>query len=80
MKPEFPKKLPINLKNYFFESTPTESSTCGTLLYISNRLSYKPRFNHDILKRNLVESTFIEIINTKKANIVVDCIYGCYRF
>ena len=29
----------INLKNYSFELTPTESSAGGTLLYISNRLS-----------------------------------------
>ena len=32
----------INLKNYCFESTPTESAAGGTLLYISNRLSDKP--------------------------------------
>ena len=56
----------INLKNYSFESTPTESSAGGTLLYISNRLSYKPRFDLNIVKKNQVESTFIEIINTKK--------------
>ena len=65
----------INLKNYSFESTPTESSAGGTLLYISNRLSYKPRFDLNIVKKNQVESTFIEIINTKKTNIVVGCIY-----
>ena len=65
----------INLKNYSFESTPTESSAGGTLLYISNRLSYIPRFDLNIVKKNQVESTFIEIINTKKTNIVVDCIY-----
>ena len=40
----------INLKNYSFELTPTESSAGGTLLYISNRLSYKPRFDLNILK------------------------------
>ena len=63
----------INLKNYSFESTPTESSAGGTLLYISNRLSYKPRFDLNIVKN--LESTIIEIINTKKANIVVGYIY-----
>ena len=65
----------ISLKNYSFESTQTESSAGGTLLYISNRLSYKPRFDLNTLKNNQVESTFIEIINTKKANIGVRCIY-----
>ena len=65
----------INLKNYSFESNPTESSATGTLLYISNRLSYKPRIDLNILKKYQVESTFIEIINTKKANTVVGCVY-----
>ena len=65
----------INLKNYSFESAPTESSAGGTLLYISNRLSYKPRFDLNILKNDQVESTFSEVINSKKANIVVSCIY-----
>ena len=31
----------LNLNNYFFEFTPTESSAGGTLLYIANHLSYK---------------------------------------
>ena len=35
----------MNLKNYSFESTPTESSAGGPLLYISNCLSYKPHFD-----------------------------------
>ena len=41
----------INLKNYYFESTPRESSACGTLLYVSDRLSYKPCFDLNILKK-----------------------------
>ena len=32
----------IRLKNYSVESTPTESSAGGTVLYIANHLSYKP--------------------------------------
>ena len=40
----------INLKNYSFESTSTESSVGRTLLYISNCLSYKSRFDIIILK------------------------------
>ena len=31
----------LNLKNYSFEFTPTETSSGGTLLYIANHLSYK---------------------------------------
>ena len=41
----------INLQNYSFESTPTESSAGGTLLYISNHLSYKPRFDLNMAKK-----------------------------
>ena len=44
-------------------------------MYISDRLSYKPRFDLNIVKKNQVESTLIEIINAKKTNIVVGCIY-----
>ena len=33
----------LNLNNYYFEFTPTETSTGGTLLYIANHLSYKCR-------------------------------------
>ena len=31
----------LNLNNYSFEFTPTETSAGGTLLYIANHLSYK---------------------------------------
>ena len=41
----------INLKNDSFESTPTESSAGGSLQYISNRLSYKPHFDLNIVKK-----------------------------
>ena len=33
----------LNLNNYFFKFTPTETSAEGTLLYIANHLSYKCR-------------------------------------
>ena len=38
-------------------------------------ITYKPCFDLNILKRNQIESMFIEVINTKKTNIVVGCIY-----
>ena len=37
-----PKLKPLKLNNYSFESTLTESTAGGTMLYISYRLSYKP--------------------------------------
>ena len=41
----------LNLNYYSSEFTPTEISTCGTLLYIADHLSYK---NVVIMKRNLL--------------------------
>ena len=41
----------INLNNYSFETTPTESTAGGTILYVSNRLSYKPRTDLNMYKK-----------------------------
>ena len=65
----------LNLNNYSFEFTPTETSAGGTLLYIANHLSYKCRNDLNIYKKNELESTFIEIVNPKKSNIFVGVIY-----
>ena len=65
----------LNLNNYSFEFTPTETSVGGTLLYIANHLSYKCRNDLNIYKKNELESTFIEIVNPKKSNIIVGVIY-----
>ena len=46
-----------------------------TLLNIANHLSYKPRPDLNIYKANQLESTFVEIINPKKGNIVLGCLY-----
>ena len=65
----------LNLDNYSFEFTPTETSAGGSLLYIANHLSYKCRNDLNIYKKNELESTFIEIVNPKKSNILVGVIY-----
>ena len=65
----------LRIKNYSIEFTPTESSAGGTLLYIANHLSYKPRQDLNIYKKNELESTFIEIMNSKKSNIIIGTIY-----
>ena len=62
------------MNNFSFEFTPTESSAEGNLLYIANHLSYKPHLDLNIYKRKELESTFIEILNCKKSNII-DCIH-----
>ena len=65
----------LNLNNYSFEFTPTETCAGGTLLYIANHLSYKCHNDLNIYKKNELESTFIEIVNPKKSNIIVGVIY-----
>ena len=65
----------MNHYNYSFEFTPNETSTGGTLLYIANHLSYKCRNDLNIHKKNELESSFIEIVNPKKSNILVGVIY-----
>ena len=64
------------MKGYSHESCPTESAADGTLLYISNNLSYKRRNDLCIYKSTEFEATFIEILDPKKkTNVIVDCIY-----
>ena len=65
----------LNLNNYSFEFTPTETCAGGTLLYIANRLSYKCCNDLNIYKKNELESTFVEIVNPKKSNVIVGVIY-----
>ena len=64
----------LTMNNFSFEFTPTEFSAVSTLLYIANHLSYKPRLDLNIYKSNELESTFIEILNPKKSNIITGCI------
>ena len=65
----------ISFQNYSFEFTQTESNAEGTLLYIANHLSYKPRTDLGLNKSNQLESTFTEIINSRKSNTIVGCLY-----
>ena len=46
------------------------------MLYIGNYLSYKPRNDFCIYKTAESESIFIELINTKKSNVVIGANYG----
>ena len=65
----------INVKEYSYDSCPTEYSEGGTLLYISNLLSYKARSDLSIYQSTELESIFIEILSSKKKNVIVACIY-----
>ena len=64
----------LNFNNYSFEFTPTDTFAGGILLYIANHLSHKCRNDLNIYKNEL-ESTFIEIANLRKSNIIVRVIY-----
>ena len=64
----------IDLTNYIHEQTPTEASKGGTLLYISEELNYKTCKDLQMYKAKELESTFIEIINKKRKNLIVGCI------
>ena len=52
----------LNLNNYSYELTPTETTAGGTFLYIANHLSYKCLSDLNIYKKNELDSTFIEIV------------------
>ena len=64
----------INIPNFSYEFTPTESTAGGTLLYISDHLVYQKRSDLNIYEKNYLESTFIEITNPSKTNMIVGCI------
>ena len=65
----------INISNFSYEVTPTESTAGGTLMYIAHQLTYQKRNNLTVYAKNYLESTFIEITNLSKTNIFVGCIY-----
>ena len=65
----------LTMNNFSFEFTPTESSAGGTLLYVANHLSYKPRLDLNIYKSNELESTFIEILNPKKKLTILSVVF-----
>ena len=65
----------INLQNYSFEFMPTESNAGGTLPYIANHWSHKPRTDLNLNIVYQMESNFIEKINSRKSNIIVGCLY-----
>ena len=75
IKKDKPPLSNIDLTNYVHQQTPTEGSKGGTLLYISEELNYKTRKDLQIYKAKELESTFIEIINKKRKNLIVGCIY-----
>ena len=64
----------LDLNNYSFEFTLTETSVGGTFLYIANHVLYKCCDDWNIYKKYELEPTFIEIVNPKKSNIILGVI------
>ena len=67
----------INLEGYKCFHVNTEAVKGGSLLYISDTLDPKQRPDLESLlyKSEVLESTFVEIINPHKKNILLGCIY-----
>ena len=65
----------VDIDGYTFEHTPTSSQCGGTGIYISNEFEYDLIENLSVSHPNISESTFIEIKNKSKKNIVVGSIY-----
>ena len=62
----------INVPNFSYEFSPTESTAGGTSLDIANHLAYQRRNDLNLYRKKYLESTFIEITNLTKTNIIVD--------
>jgi exonuclease III len=70
-------KISLEIDGYKYYHTDTEAEKGGTLIYISNTINSKQRTDLEALiyKPEILESTVLEIINPKKKNILVSCIY-----
>ena len=65
----------ISLNGYNYESTPTESSAGGVLLYLSSDINYKCRNDLNIYKSKELESIFVETLFSNSENYIIGCIY-----
>ena len=77
IRKNYPTTFDINLKGYHASACPTESEKGGTLLYISKSLKFKERKDLEkiMYKSCDLESTFVEITNSQKKNIICASIY-----
>ena len=65
----------INIPGYNTEHTPTESKAGGTLMYISEKISYKICNDLNIYNPKQLESIFIEILRPDLPGGIVGTIY-----
>ena len=67
----------IDLEGYTIESTPTDDTYGGSLLYIDKNINFKTRNDLTIYKSRELQSVFIEVINKiSNKNTIIGCIYG----
>ena len=63
----------INIPSYHEPSiTKTEAGKGGTMIYVAKGHNFKPRKDLEIYQSKDLESTFIEVINPKESNDIVD--------
>ena len=67
----------IDLNDYSFEFTATESTKGETLIYIQNDLRYKIRKDLNLYREKEIESTFVEVIepNVRNKSKIIGCVY-----
>ena len=75
-KKDNPSLINISLPGYNIEHTDTESTSGGTLLYITESLSFINCQDLNVYKSKELETTFVEVILPKRErNLVVGTIY-----
>ena len=65
----------IELPGYSIEKTPSESSAGGSLIYISQNLSYKRQTDLQICCSKELKSVYIEVIIRNKQSCILGTIY-----
>ena len=65
----------LSIQDYTHEDCLNESLKGGARLYISKKFSFLPRPDLTLYSKGELESVFVEIINHKKPNLIVGCIY-----
>lgn len=58
-----------------YEFNLTEGHDASTLIYLWNQLEYKTKNDLNIYTSFQLKSTFVEICNFNKTNVIIDCIY-----
>ena len=67
----------ITLPGYKEYSTPTESSKGGVIIYVKEEIEIKRRIDLEstMYEAGKLETVFLEILNEKKKNTIIGCIY-----